>query len=99
SGTSRAPMEPYEWRCAGRLPGTKDFHGEADSVRALVMTRLSHQEPAALTVDVASPIATHPAVGALESRQARMSRGNGCERHHERRDGNQVQDGGHGSQA
>jgi len=47
-------MEEDAWRCAGRLPGAKDFDGEADGVIARALARLPHHEPAALTADVAA---------------------------------------------
>ena len=75
-------MEENAWRCAARLPGAKDFHGEADSVRARAIARLPHHEPAALTADIAGPVAIHPAVGALESRKVRLSWEVGCEGNH-----------------
>lgn len=75
-------MEEDAWRCAGRLPGAKDFHGEADRVSPRAIARLPHHEPAALTADIAGPVAIHPAVGAIESRKVRLSRKAGCEGNH-----------------
>ena len=61
-------MQQDERRRAIRLAGPKNLHREANRLRVGPIARLWHDEPAALTPDVARPVAIQQAVTALESR-------------------------------
>jgi hypothetical protein len=90
-------MKEDSWRRAGRLPGAKDLDGKAHAVGPRAIARLGHDKPAAFTLDVAGPVAIHPAGGALESRTVGLSLAGRCEgpkRNDQRHDHNQARDGG-----
>jgi hypothetical protein len=66
-------------RRAGRLPGAKDLDGEAHAAGAGAIARLWYDQPPAFTLDLAGPVAIHPAGGGLESRRVGLSLAGRCE--------------------